>query len=131
MRREEQLELVNKQLVEAGDMDLIAETFSSEYIAHAGSKSYNGHTFIKRYIKQLRKAIPDIKVVKVEFLANGGDSITWQRTFRGTHKHDMRGIPASMNKVKWYEIVVSRFEDGKIVEEWLASDLAAQLMLKQ
>jgi hypothetical protein len=33
--------------------------------------------------------------------------------------------------VKWYEIVVSRFDKDKIIEEWVVSDLAFQLMLKQ
>ena len=56
--------------------------------------------------------------------------MTWQRTLSGTHKADLKGIPASNKKVKWYEIVVTRFDKDKIIEEWLASDLAFQLMLK-
>jgi predicted ester cyclase len=43
----------------------------------------------------------------------------------------MQGIPASMNKLKWNEIVVTRFEGEKIAEDWVVSDLAFQLMIKQ
>jgi predicted ester cyclase len=43
----------------------------------------------------------------------------------------MQGIPASNRKVKWTEIVVTRFNGERIAEEWLVSNLAFQLMLKQ
>ncbi|MFO7656420.1 MAG: ester cyclase, partial [Bacteroidales bacterium] len=59
------------------------------------------------------------------------NTITWQRTFSGTHKTEMQGIPASMKKLKWNEIVVTRFEGERIAEDWLVSDLAFQLMIKQ
>jgi predicted ester cyclase len=42
----------------------------------------------------------------------------------------MKGIPASLKKITWYEVVVSRFEKDKIAEEWIASDLAFQMMVK-
>jgi len=43
----------------------------------------------------------------------------------------MMGIPASEKKIKWKEMVVSRFEGDKIAEEWVVSELAGQLLLKQ
>lgn len=42
----------------------------------------------------------------------------------------MMGIPASNQRVKWQEMIVSRFENDKIVEEWVVSDLAGQLMIR-
>ncbi|MEL7534953.1 MAG: ester cyclase [Bacteroidota bacterium] len=56
---------------------------------------------------------------------------SWKRSFKGTHKANMQGIPASNKAIVWEEMVVSRFENGKISEEHLVSDLAAQLLLKQ
>lgn len=119
------------QLMIKGNSDLIESAFSTNYIAHAGDKTYNGHPFLKRYTKQVRTAIQNIKITKVELLSETENTITWQRSFSGTHQANLRGIPASNKKVKWYEIVVSRFEGNLIAEEWLASDLAAQLMFKQ
>ena len=43
----------------------------------------------------------------------------------------MMGIPPSKKKIKWNEMVVSRFEGDKIAEEWVVSELAGQLLLKQ
>ena len=129
-RKEELIKHTSKQLIEQGNMSVIIEIFSPNYIAHAGDKKYTGHQFVKRFTQQVRTAIPDIKVKKIEFFTQTGNIITWQRTFNGTHIAGMQGIPASMKKIKWHDIVVTRFEDDKIAEEWVASDLASQLMFK-
>jgi predicted ester cyclase len=119
------------QLLGQGNFDIVDSVFSVNYVAHSGDKSYNGHKFIKQFAKQVRTALPNIKILNVELLSQTDNILTWQRTFSGTHKADLMGIPASNKKVKWYEIVVSRFDKDKIVEEWLVSDLAFQLILKQ
>ncbi|MBP7497262.1 MAG: ester cyclase [Bacteroidales bacterium] len=120
-----------KMLFEQGNTDIIDNFFSDTYTAHTGLKTYNGIAFIKQYIIQIRKVIPDIKILKIEFLSLSDNIVTWQRTFCGTHKAKIKGIPPTMKKVRWYEIVVTKFEDEKIIEEWLASDFAFQLMLKR
>jgi predicted ester cyclase len=43
----------------------------------------------------------------------------------------MMGIPPSDKKIKWIEMVVTRFEGDRIAEEWVVSELAGQLLLKQ
>lgn len=118
------------QLIGQGNLNIVDISFSTDYIAHAGEKTYHGHKFIKQFTNQVRTSIPDIKIKKIEILSQYDNVLTWQRTFSGTHKADLKGIPASHKKVKWYEIVVSRFDKDKIIEEWIASDLAFQLMLK-
>jgi predicted ester cyclase len=129
MNQKETIDFVLEQLVK-GNFDIVDEIFSTGYIAHAGDKEYEGHEFIKRFARQLRFAIPDIKIVKIEFFAQTGDTITWQRTFAGTHEANMMGIPPSGKKVKWIEMVVTRFKDKKIAEEWVVSELAGELALK-
>jgi predicted ester cyclase len=119
------------QLLGQGNFDIVDSVFSVNYVAHSGDKSYNGHKFIKQFAKQVRTALPNIKILNIELLSQTDNILTWQRTFSGTHKAELMGIPASNKKVKWYEIVVSRFDKDKIVEEWLVSDLAFQLILKQ
>ena len=119
------------QLLSQGNFDIVDSVFSVNYVAHSGDKCYNGHKFIKQFAKQVRTALPNIKILNIELLSQTDNILTWQRTFSGTHKADLMGIPASNKKVKWYEIVVSRFDKDKIVEEWLVSDLAFQLILKQ
>jgi len=130
MDRLEQIKNIADQLIGQGNLNIVDSAFSAEYVAHAGEKTHNGHKFIKQFTKQLRTAIPDIKIEKIVILSHSDNVLTWQRTLSGTHKSDLKGIPASNKKVKWYEIVVSRFDKDKIIEEWVSSDLAFQLMLK-
>ena len=130
MDRSEQIKFIADQLIGQGNLNIVDSAFSTDYLAHAGEKTHNGHKFIKQFTKQVRTAIPDIKIAKIEILSYSDNVLTWQRTLSGTHKADLKGIPASNKKVKWYEIVVSRFDKDKIIEEWVVSDLAFQLMLK-
>jgi predicted ester cyclase len=113
-----------------GNLGIVEETFATDYIAHAGEKEYSGYSFLKRYANQLRSAIPDISVVEVKFLAQDENIIVWQRSFRGTHEVDMMGIPPSGKRVEWIEMVVTRFNNEKIAEEWVVSELMGELLLK-
>lgn len=118
------------QLFEVGNLATIPSIFDENYVAHAGDKTYNGHKFIEQFVKQIRNAIPDINISKLELLSDNNDLLTIQKTFSGTHRSPLKGIPPSGKKVKWHEISVVKFNNDKIIEEWVVSDLAAQLMLK-
>jgi len=131
INKKEQIKRAMDQLVMQGNLDVVEEIFSADYTAHAGNKDYKGHEFIKRFAKQLLSAIPNIQILKIEFLAQEDKTITWQRTLSGTHKADMMGIPPSGRKIEWVEMVVTRFENEKIAEEWVVSELAGELLLKQ
>jgi len=131
MNKEELIKTSNSQLIDQGNLNAVDIFFSPNYIAHAEDKIYKGHDFIMRFAKQIRTALPDISVMKVEFFVNAGNTLAWQRTLSGTHKEDMMGIPASGKKIIWNEMVISRFESDKIAEEWVVSELAGQLLLKQ
>jgi predicted ester cyclase len=131
MNKEQLVRISNSQLIDQGNLDAADNFFSGNYIAHAEDKIYKGHEFIKRFTKQIRTALPDISVRKVEFFVNAENILAWQRTLSGTHKKDMMGIPASEKKIIWNEMVISRFEGDKIAEEWVVSELAGQLLLKQ
>lgn len=108
----------------------IASFFSENYVAHAGDKTYKGIDFIVQYAGQLHTAIPDIRLMIIEPLAQTETMVTYQRKFSGTHKKKLKGITASGKKITWHEMVVTRFENNKIIEEWVLSDLAMQLMVK-
>jgi len=131
MNKGKQIKYAVEQLVGKGNIDIVDEIFVVNYIAHAENKEHKGIEFIKRFSKILQTSIPDICVLKVEILAEENNTISWQRTLQGTHKENMMGIPASNKKIKWNEMIVSRFEKDKIAEEWIVSELMGQLMLKQ
>ena len=127
---EERIKFANDEIIGKGNLSIVDEIFAANYVAHTGGKDYNGHQFVRRFIGQLRSAIPDIRVVKVEILLHSGDTIVWQRTLSGTHKANMMGIPPSGQKIEWIEMVVTRFDSEKIAEEWVVSELAGRLLSK-
>lgn len=129
MNKTELIRKMVKQLFEQGDVEIVDSSFVEGYVAHDGDKKHSGQKFVKQFIGKLRLAIPDLKIEKIEFLSQTEETLTWQRSFSGTHKVELQGIPASMRKVKWNEIVVTRFEGEKIAEDWLVSNLAFQLMM--
>ncbi|WP_215144054.1 ester cyclase [Exiguobacterium qingdaonense] len=131
MNREEQIRFAAHQVMELGNMEVVPEVFATEYVAHAGKRTYHGHAFIRRFSKQMKTAIPDVEVKKIEVLVQTEDTITWQRTLSGTHQRNMMGIPASGKQVEWVDMVVSRFQNGLIVEEWVVSELMGELLVKQ
>ncbi len=130
MNKQEHIRQTTEALFVQGNLDFAEIAFSPHYSAHAGNKTWSKHKFIKQYTKQLRRAIADINIQKIECLSQAEYIITTQRFFSGTHVGELKGIAASHKKVKWIEMVVTRFEDNKIAEEWISSDLALQLMLK-
>lgn len=128
--REKRIRFANDEILEMGNLDIVKEVFAPDYIVHAGGKDYKGFKIIREFIGQLRSAIPDLRVVEIQFLTQAGENITWQRTLSGTHKEDMMGISPTHKKVKWREMVVTRFDNEMIAEEWTVSELAGQLLLK-
>ena len=130
MNKEQMIKQAVSQLFEDGKLDVVEKVFAMNYVAHAGAREYKGHVFIKTFFKQLRSAFSDMKVVKIEFLNESSNTITWQRTLSGKNCKNIKRIPASGKKIKWTEMIVSHFENEKISEEWIVSELMGELLLK-
>ena len=131
MNSEELIRFGNKELIENGNFNSVNEIFTKDYIAHAKGKDYKGHKFIKQWLQQLRSSIPDIRVLKADFYVQDGNTIAWKRTLCGTHKANLMGAAPSGKKIKWSDMMVSRFDGEKITEEWMVSELAGELLSKK
>ncbi len=127
---EERVRFANDEIVGKGNLGVVDEVFAADYVLHAGGKDFKGTEFVRRFIGQIRSAIPDLRVVEVALLIQAGDTIAWQRTLSGTHEAEMGGIPPTGQKVEWRDMVVTRFDGEKIAEDWGVSELAGQLLSK-
>lgn len=117
----------NDELLNKGNVAIAREIFAPDYVGHETNGDVRGGPeIIERYVTELRAAFPDLRV-EVKVLVTQGDRVAWIRTHRGTQKAEFMGVPASGRVVIWQEMVVSRFENGKIVEEWGVSDLGERL----
>ena len=128
--REQRIRFANDEILGKGNVGAVDECFATGYVLHAGGKEHRGPAFVRRFVGQLRTAIPDLRIVEVELLSQAAGTVVWRRTMRGTHEAELNGIPPSGATVTWQDMVVTRFDGTKIAEEWAVSDLAGQLMLR-
>ena len=118
----------NAAILVDGNLEAIPEFFAPDYVAHVTEdNTTGGHDAIRRMVQRWRRAFPDLSA-EVEILVEGSDRIAWHRTLRATHKRDYMGFPATGLKLVWRDMVTSRFQDGRIVEDWVITDLAEQLL---
>ena len=75
----------------------------------------------KEIIGGLQAAFPDLNSEE-EDLISEGDKIVVRRTFRGTHKGEFMGVPASGNEVTFGGIFIARCDGGKMEEQWVVFD---------
>lgn len=112
-----------------GNLDVVAEFFASDHVTHLTNEDVTGgHEAIRRVLGMYRRAFGDL-TVDVEILMVGEDRVAWQRTLRATHQGSFKGFPATGRPIEWRDMVVSRFRDGLIAEDWLVTDLAERLLL--
>lgn len=102
------------------DEEGIAEVYDPQFIDHVNALEFHGHEGARRSVALYRELFPDLRFV-VEEQVSEGDKVVSRWTLHGTH----RGREVSLTG-----IVISRFENGRIVEDWGVSDtieLARQL----
>ena len=121
------IQAANDELLNKGNLGAIPDLFAPTYTGHVtGQDVSGGPKMIEDFVKGLRTAFPDLHV-EVQVLATQGDRVAWVRTHRGTHRSDYMGVPASGRAILWRDIIVTRYEAGKIAEEWGVSDLGERL----
>ena len=90
----------------------IEEVYSPRFVDHVNALEYHGTDGARRSVALYRELFPDLRFV-VEEQVTEGERVASRWTLHGTH----RG-----RRVRLTGIVISRFDDGQIVEDWAASD---------
>jgi steroid delta-isomerase-like uncharacterized protein len=126
MMPEENKEKVRRFLQEAfneGNLGVVDEIFASDYVLHdpANPQEIRGPEGIKQFVQMYRSAFPDTHITVEDQIAEGDEVVTRWRG-RGTHQGELFGVAPSGNQVELSGITISRFEGGKIAEDWTNSD---------
>lgn len=100
----------NEELLNKGNLAFADQVFAAEYAGRGPGQ-------IKLFVRELRTAFPDLKV-KVEPIVAEGNMVAWRREHTGTHKGTYKGFAPSNKTLQWNAIIISRYEAGKVVEEW-------------
>jgi len=107
-----------------GDLNILNEVYTSDFVQHRTPyPDIEGLDGYKNYIEGTRDAYPDLKFTIKDIIIDG-DKTVLLFTFRGTHKGEsvLFPVPPTGNKVEMKGCTVSRYVDGKTVEEWVYSD---------
>jgi steroid delta-isomerase-like uncharacterized protein len=106
-----------------GFLELLDEIVSPDYINHNPfvPDLPPGPAGLKPIFSGLRSAFPDLQHTLEEQIADG-DKVATRWTFRGTHRGELMGIPATGKQVTISGIQIERIAGGKIVEHWRQSD---------
>ncbi len=106
----------------AWNLDACDEQLSVDFVDHASPPDTPpGPAATKTYLAALHAAVPDLELT-VEDLIAEGDKVVARNTWRGTHKGDFFGLPASNRRFTLEGIVIWRIAGGKIVERWATVD---------
>ncbi len=103
------------------------EEFVSPHVAmhFPGSPPLNFEQ-VQGLVGAFYSAFPDLCQTFEDQIAEGNKVVS-RVTFRGTHKGDFLGIPATGKEVVFSAILIDRFEEGKIVEHWSNLDMLGMM----
>ena len=114
-----------------GDAALIAKTIDELVEPDALIRTplpvqTKGRELVKEVFARLHQAYPDLHIT-IEDLIEEGDKVVSRNTVTGTHQGDYMGLPPTGKSVKYNEIFVFHFADGRLAESWGVVDVFSQM----
>ncbi len=101
-----------EQVCARGDLDRARELYAPDFIDHVNALEFRGHEGIARSVALYRALFPDLRIDVVDQVSEG-DRVVSRWTLTGTHRGRRVTLPG---------ITISRFENGRIAEDWTAAD---------
>lgn len=117
--------------INSGDADLISKTIDEvvdpNVLFHAPVPlGMTGLDAVKYAIATFRAAYLDVRITVEDVIAEG-DKVVSRQTVTGTHRGEIMGCPPTGKAVKYNEIFVFRFVDGRVAEVWGVVDVFSQM----
>jgi steroid delta-isomerase-like uncharacterized protein len=112
-----------------GNLGVIDELVAEEYVGHdpAEPEPILGPGGVRAAAEKYIAAFAG-GMVEVDDQIAEGDRVTSRWTARGTHTGELEGIAATGKDVTVSGLTISRFADGRIVEEWTEWDTLGLLV---
>ncbi len=128
----ENAKFIVKRLFEepwTGNFEAIDEFISPDYVGHdpAVPEPIRGPAGVRDNIERYIAGFPGGAITVDEQIAEG-DKVATRWTGRGTHTGELAGISPTGKDVTVSGLTISRFESGKVVEEWTTWDTLGMLV---
>lgn len=110
------------EVINMGDYSAIRELVHPDYVYRSPDQELHGPKALENLFTSYRSGLPDLRM-SVNDIIVSGDKVVISVTLVGTHTGDLMGISATGKPLSVHGMVLSRLEDGKIVEEWEILDM--------
>ncbi len=91
---------------------------ATDFVGHfPGQPPIQGLEAFRQFGSLYFTAFPDLQITPEDLIAEG-DKVSMRYSWRGTHKAELMGIPATGKQVTASGISILRVADGKIAEQW-------------
>lgn len=113
-----------ERIVNEGDLGAADELLAPDFVTHEelppGIPS--GPEGVKQLFQMMRTGFPDLRM-SIEDMVAEQDRVVARLTFRGTHRGEFMGMPATGRPVEYQAIDIMRVHEGKLAEHWGVSDM--------
>ena len=100
---------------------------ATDFVGHfPGQPPIHGLEAFRQFGSLYFTAFPDLRIIPEDLIAEG-DKVSMRYSWRGTHKAELMGIPATGKQVTASGISILRVADGKIAEQWDSFDTLGML----
>ncbi len=118
---------VCEEIWHQGNLEAMDRWFAADFVRHdPNGRVLRGVEQNRQFIASMRLAFPDLHYT-VEDEIGEGDKVVVRYRFEGTHRGPFQGAPATGQKVSYTGILIFRFANGKIAEQWTEADLLSFL----
>ena len=115
-----------------GDTSTMMPMFAPNAIDHNYVTGVGRSEDLMGALVALRKAFPDLKFKVLELAVDSKRQIaTYNLECEGTHQSAYYDFPPSGKIVKWREMRMSRWHEGRVAEHWTVSEVFAILCAQQ
>ena len=111
MSNKEVVQRMFDEVVNKGDVDLIDELFTSDFVTETPQGTMDREGF-KQYVLGWRAGFPDVHC-EVGDLVEEGDRVAWSVRATGTHTGDFMGIPATGRSVDFDSLNIGWFDGSR------------------
>jgi steroid delta-isomerase-like uncharacterized protein len=120
------LVLESIEALNAGDTEALLAVVAPDIVIHYAEmpEPLQGRETWRQGFELIRNAFPDLEA-HVDDLIAADDRVAIRVSFRGTHRGEFQGIPATGRTVRYVSHEFYRLENGLFAEEWICSDMAS------
>jgi len=118
----DEMKSAHRQMVDevahGGKFDTVDELYTEKCIWHGpGGAETVGREAVKENIAAYRAAFPGFRIT-IHDQFGQGDLLATRWSVAGVHDGPLGDLPATGKKIDINALMITRFEDGRIAEEW-------------